>query len=152
MTAEVRRRSETAIHSPDGRFLAVSGQSHTVLVLDATTNEPWVTYYGHQAGIYRRMSGTIKALAWLPDGSSIASGSTDGSIHLWHARSGIHQRTLAQAQEDCEVLALILSGDGCLTAVRGRDVQTWQLGLPTRTEPLQSDLPRLEQDPERVFR
>src|SRR5690348_8713926 len=120
MTAEHRRSGETAILSPDGRFLATPGERHTVLVLDTATNTPWVTYYGHQAGIYRRLSGTIKALAWLPDGSRIASGSTDGSIHLWHARSGIHQRTLAQAQEDCAVLALSLSSDGCLTAVRGR--------------------------------
>ena len=127
MTTERRRSGETALLSPDGRFLAASGERHTVLVLDAATNAPWVTYYGHQAGIYRRLSGTITALAWLPDGTGIASGSTDGSVHLWHARSGIHQRTLAQSQEDCAVLALSLSGDGCLTAVRGRDMQTWQL-------------------------
>ena len=133
MTAEHRRSGEPALLSPDGRFLATPGKRHTVLVLDAATNEPWVTYYGHRAGIYRRLSGTIKALAWLPDGTSIASGSTDGSIHLWHARSGIHQHTFAQAQEDCAVLALILSGDGCPIAVRGRDIQTWHLGLPTRT-------------------
>src|SRR5438105_13387754 len=85
-TAERRRSGERAILSPDGRFLAVPGENHTVLVLDATTNQPWVTYYGHQAGIYRRVSGIITALAWLPDGSCIASGSTDGSIHLWHGR------------------------------------------------------------------
>ena len=127
MTTKRRRSGETAILSPDGRFLATPGECHTVLVLDTATNQCWVTYYGHQAGIYRRLSGTIKALAWLPDGTSIASGSTDGSIHLWHARSGIHQCTLTQAQEDCAVLALNLSGDGCLTAVRGRDMQTWQL-------------------------
>jgi WD40 repeat protein len=127
MTTERRRSSEISILSPDGRFLAVPGENHTVLVLDATTNEPWVTYYGHQAGVYRRVGGTIKALAWLPGGSSIASGSTDGSIHLWHARSGIHQRTLTQPQEDCAVLALVLSHEGCLTALRGRNVTTWQL-------------------------
>lgn len=122
-----KRNTETGVLSPDGRFLAVPCESHTVLVLDATTNEPWVTYYGHQAGIYRRIGGIIKALVWLPGGSSIASGSTDGSIHIWHARTGIHQRTLTQPQEDCPVLALILSHHGCLTALRGRDVTTWQL-------------------------
>ena len=127
MTAERGRRSGTAILSPDGRLLAVPGERHTVLVLDARTNEPWVTYYGHQAGIYRRIGGTIKALAWLPGGSSIASGSTDGSIHIWQARSGIHQRTLTQPQEDCAVLALLLSDNGCLTALRGREFTTWQL-------------------------
>jgi WD40 repeat protein len=126
-TAERRRSSEIAILSPDGRFLAAPGANHTVLVLDAATNELWVTYYGHQAGVYRRLGGTIKALVWLPGGSSIASGSTDGSIHLWHARSGIHQRTLTQPQEDCAVLALVLSQHGCLTALRGGEVTTWQL-------------------------
>jgi WD40 repeat protein len=127
MTAERKRSGEKAILSPDGRFLAVPGENHTVVVLDAATNEPWVTYYGHQAGVYRRVGGTIKALAWLSGGSSIASGSTDGSIHIWHARSGIHQRTLTQPQEDCAVLALTLSEHGCLTALRGGEVTTWQL-------------------------
>jgi WD40 repeat protein len=127
MTAERRRSGESGILSPDGRFLAVPSENHTVLVLDAATNEPWVIYYGHQAGVYRRVSGTIKALAWLSGVSSIASGSSDGSIHIWHARSGIHQRTLTQPQEDCAVLALTLSDNGCLTALRGGEVTTWQL-------------------------
>ena len=148
---ERRRSGERAILSPDGRLLAVPGANHTALLLDARTNEHWVTYYGHQAGVYRRVSGIITALAWLPDGSSMASGSTDGSIHLWHARSGSHQRTLAQPQEDCAVLALILSGDGCLTALRGRDLTTWHLGLPTRTEVLPGDLALLGQGLERSF-
>src|SRR5438876_4181088 len=93
ITAETKQNGETALLSPDGRLLAVPGESNTVVVIDALTNEPWATYYGHQAGVYRRVSGTIKALAWLPDGSSVASGSTDGSIHIWHARTGIHQCT-----------------------------------------------------------
>jgi WD40 repeat protein len=127
MNTESTRKSEKALFSPDGRFLTVPGASHTVVVLDALTNEPWVTYYGHQAGLYRRVSGTITALAWLPNGSSIVSGSTDGSIHIWHARTGIHQRTLTQPQEDCEVLALSMLDDGLLTALRGKDTNTWQL-------------------------
>ena len=119
--------TERGVLSPDGRFLAAPGESHTAVVLVAATKEPRVTYYGHQAGVYRRVCGTVRALAWLPDGSSIASGSTDGSIHIWHARTGIHRRTLTQPHEGCAVLALTLSGDGCLIALRGKDVNTWQL-------------------------
>ena len=122
-----KRDTERGVLSPDGRFLAAPGESHTAVVLVAATKKPRVTYYGHQAGVYRRVCGTVRALAWLPDGSRIASGSTDGSIHLWHGRSGIHRRTLAQPQEDYAVLALILSDDGCLTALRGRGVTTWHL-------------------------
>jgi hypothetical protein len=62
MTAKRRRSGETAIPSLNGRFLAVPGENHMVLVFDATRNQPWATYYGHQAGVYRRVSGTIKAL------------------------------------------------------------------------------------------
>src|SRR6266566_3496858 len=124
---ENKHNTEIGVLSPDGRFLAVPGDSNTVVVLDALTKEPWATYYGHQAGVYKRVSGTIKALAWLPDGSSIASGSTDGSIHIWQARTGIHQRTLTQPQEGCAVLALILLHHGCLTALRGKDANSWQL-------------------------
>jgi WD40 repeat protein len=127
INSERTSNNEKALPSPDGRFLVVPGASHTVIVLDALTNEPWVTYYGHQAGLYRRVGGTITALAWLPDGSSIVSGSTDGSIHVWHARTGIHQRTLTQPQEGCEVLSLCMLDDGLLTALRGKDTNTWQL-------------------------
>src|SRR5437660_12130856 len=106
-----KRDTERGVLSPDGRFLVVPGESHTAVVLVAATKEPWATYYGHQAGVYRCVCGTVRALVWLSDGSSIASGSTDGSIHLWHARTGIHQRTLAQPQEGCAVLTLTLSHD-----------------------------------------
>ena len=122
-----KRDTEIGVLSPDGRFLAAPGERHTAVVLVAATKEPWATYYGHQAGVYRRVCGTVRALVWLPDGSSIASGSSDGSIHLWHARTGIHQRTLAQPQEGCAVLALTLSHNGYLIALRRRDVNTWQL-------------------------
>jgi len=127
ISTENKHNEETSILSPDGWFLAVPGASNKVVVLDALTRELWVTCYSHQAGIYRRVAGTIKALAWLPDGTFLASGSTDGSIHIWYARTGIHQRMLTQPQEGCAVLALTLSDDGCLTALRGKDANTWQL-------------------------
>ncbi len=123
---ESTRSGKTAILSPDGRFLVIPGTSSTVVVLDALTNEPWVTYYGHQAGLYKRVGGTIQALAWSPD-SSIVSGSTDGSIHIYHAGTGIHQRTVTQPQKGWAVLALTLSDEESLTALRGKDTNTWQL-------------------------
>ncbi len=128
-TTRMGNKHDTVIGvvSPDGRFLAAPGENHTAVVLVAATKEPWATYYGHQAGVYRCVCGTVRALVWLSDGSSIASGSTDGSIHLWHARTGVHQRTLVQPQEGCPVLALTLSHDGYLIALRRRDVNTWQL-------------------------
>ena len=113
--------------SPDGRFLARPGEQHTVLILNAQTQATWATYYGHQAGLYRRVGGIIRSLAWLADGNRIVSGSSDGSIHVWEARTGIHQRTLTEAQEGCPVLALAVSSDGSLTALREGGSYTWRL-------------------------
>ncbi len=124
---ENKHHDKAAISSPDGRFRAEASESNTVTIVDARAGKPWGTYYGHQEGLYRRLSGTIKVLVWLPDGNSIVSGSTDGSIHVWHARTGIHQRTLTEAQEGCEVAELILSRAGTLTALRGKEARTWQL-------------------------
>jgi WD40 repeat protein len=118
---------QTEVRSPDGRWLALPGQKNTVVVLDAKSRTLWATYYGHQAGLYRREAGTITALAWLPDGERLVSGSSDGSIHLWHARSGTHRRTLREAQADCAVLALTVSHEGMLRAFSGGEVGTWQL-------------------------
>lgn len=118
---------QTGVRSPDGCFLAVPGSHNTVVVIDATSQVPWATYYGHQAGVYRREAGTITALVWLPDGERLVSGSSDGSIHLWHARTAMHRRTLREAQADCAVLALTVSREGILTAYSGGEVSTWYL-------------------------
>src|SRR5260370_285862 len=71
ISTESKHNGDTSVLSPDSRFLAAPGASNTVVVLDALTRELWVTYYGHQAAVYRRVAGTIKALAWLPDGTFI---------------------------------------------------------------------------------
>ncbi len=39
-----------------------------------------LTYYGHFGYVY--------TVAWSPDGTKIASGSDDHSVHVWDARSG----------------------------------------------------------------
>ena len=127
-TAENKHNGETALLSPDGRLLAVPGECNTVVVLDALTNEPWATYYSHQAGLYRRVAGPIRALMGLLEAILLPSGSTDESIHIWHARSGIHQCTLTQPQEGCAVLALALPHDELLPwSWRGKDDNSWQL-------------------------
>lgn len=46
---------------------------------------------GHSATllVYRGHTGPVTALAWSPDGSYLASGGDDHTIHTWHAETGV---------------------------------------------------------------
>ncbi len=122
-----KHNGAAALLSPDGRFLAAPGTKNTVVVLNAASQAPWATYYGHQDGLYRREDGVITSLVWVTD-EIVATGSSTGSIQVWNARTGTHRRMLREAQADCAVLALSLSCDGVLTAYsEGGKISTWQL-------------------------
>jgi WD40 repeat protein len=123
--------------SRDGLRVAVRGPNHTVEVWSNNFSRRLLIYYGHQDGLYRRLTGHILAIAWSPDGTRIASISSNGSLQVWDARTGIHQRSLlpasfntmqAQSQEqECE---LIWETDGLhLKRQRGqeREQKAWKL-------------------------
>ncbi len=62
---------------PRGRV--ASGASDTsVQIWDALTGQKYSTYRAHRD--------TIRSVAWSPDGSALASGSDDGTVHVWHAQ------------------------------------------------------------------
>ena len=83
--------------SPDGRWVAVVGQEHTVEIWQTgQPARPWSTYYGHRAGVYNRTTASILALAWVDD-DRVVSESQDGSIHCWYARTGNRLRTFVEA-------------------------------------------------------
>ncbi len=131
----MQQLEETTVLSPNGQFLAIAGKDNTVIICNARTQQPWATYYGHQAGLYRRLNAVITALAWSPDGQRIVSGSLDGSIHVWYAPIAIHQRTLIEALPGCAVTELAVSGTGELTAKRGEETHRWQLDSGSWTDP-----------------
>lgn len=91
--------------APDGMHVAVRGFNHTVEVWDSRFGHRLLTYYGHQDGMYRRLTAHILAIAWSPDGTHIASASSNGSLQVWDAQSGIHQRTLLLATTDAMQMA-----------------------------------------------
>jgi WD40 repeat protein len=84
--------------APDKRWVAAPGPEHTVQIWQVEQSRLWAAYYGHQAGVYNRRTATVEEAAWV-DNERVVSRSSDGSIHLWNARSGIHTRTFAEAGE-----------------------------------------------------
>src|SRR6185437_11152147 len=99
-------------YSPDGHRLVTAGGDATVRVWDTSTGHEVCRYNGHNDGVY--------AVAFSPDGKTIASADkTSIEIKLWDAATGKHIKGL---QEHKTLLySLAFSPDGKLLAAGGGD-------------------------------
>jgi WD40 repeat protein len=92
--------------SPDGRLLAIGSMDRDaeVTLLDAATLKVLHRCAGHRS--------PVTALAWLDDGSRLASASSDGTVRVWQTT------TMREALTPMAVLAYALAwtDDGTLWA------------------------------------
>src|SRR5690242_10532236 len=107
--------------SPDGTRLATGSNDNTARIWDATTGEQqlrvthgWVTGL---VGVYIP-SGTVRALAFSPDGTRLATGSSDRTARIWDATTGEYQ---LQVTHGSTVNALAFSSDGTRLATGSKD-------------------------------
>jgi len=61
--------------SSDGRRIASLSGTDTVQLWDAVT--------GQKLNVYQSPGNSVKVMAWSPDGSTLATGSTDGIVRVW---------------------------------------------------------------------
>lgn len=109
--------------SPDGFLVVcVEPQSSPTLRITLLGEErPVARYRGHgENGLLPQ----ITALAWSPDGKRIASGASDGSLHLWEARRGVPLRILVDRNEAAPVQTIRWE-DGTLRAKCGDVIREW---------------------------
>jgi len=110
------------LFSPDGTLLAVAPDRYTLHVYDLTEKQ-W---------LYRKwtsFNGSINALAFSPDGFTLASGHYDGMVRLWDMRTG---DLLLEFDTGAVVQSLAFSQDGRMV-VTGHSyedtlVQLWSAG------------------------
>jgi WD40 repeat protein len=102
----------TAIATQDTGNLLVSSHKHQIDVWDWATGQQVRTLTGH--------SHWVTALAISPNGRTLASGSLDGTIHLWDLPSGTLRATLFARH----VTTLAFSPDGSTLASGSRLIST----------------------------
>ena len=94
----------------------------------------WRCHEGHRLTL-RGHRGPVNAVAFSPDGTSLASGSDDGSVKLWDVASGSLRMTLKGHTD--QVTSVAFSPDGRLLASGSRDctAKLWDVatGSPLAT-------------------
>ncbi|MDJ0634066.1 MAG: WD40 repeat domain-containing protein [Xenococcaceae cyanobacterium MO_188.B29] len=105
------------ISSGDRPFLA-SG-SHKIKLWDLKTGEPWLTLFGHKQWVY--------ALAIVPDGQTLVSGSEDKTIRIWHLSKGDLRQTLTGHQGEVKVIAIAPDGQTIVSGSDDRTIKLWDI-------------------------
>ena len=110
--------------SPDGKLLAIGGdgpeqESSSLMIWDVVSQKPLgQPLVGHKNGVYK--------LAFSHDGTTLASGSYDGTAILWDVQS---HRPIGEplAGQSGTIFALAFSPDDQILATGGYDqkVRTW---------------------------
>lgn len=127
--------------SPDGRLLASAGgqkrkrpeinrnpdQDNSVCVWDIRKGELYLI--GERLAVFSEHTDWVNAVAFSPDGKTLASCSQDKSIQLWHVQSFKHLRTFTGHEDG--VNAIVFSPDGKTLASGSSDgtVLLWDFNI-----------------------
>ncbi|TMR25268.1 hypothetical protein ETD86_01340 [Nonomuraea turkmeniaca] len=106
------------------RFLAVSGDSRTLVAASTTAVQRW-TRQGRQTGRVRRLGATVRGVAASPDGSRTAVVLASGAIRQWDGR-GRRVATLMGSANYTAGLAYSPSGT-LLAAAYDSTLQVWDV-------------------------
>jgi hypothetical protein len=117
----VAERVMSVAFHPDGKRMAVGGWG-PVKVLDLATGKRLGRFSHSEAH-----QGPVRALAFSPDGSLLASGGDDGTFKLWDAETGEMLVTIRGYRRDVFVLEFSPDGKRLATAGRAESIELWDV-------------------------
>jgi WD40 repeat protein len=114
--------------SPDGKSIASGGYDGTVRVCEPTTGRKLVEWKAQGAappGMPPPPASAVSALAFAPDGKTLAVGGTDGQIHLFQSADGKPVRSFPGHTSGVSGLAFHPGGTVLASSSRDRTVRLW---------------------------
>jgi len=127
-------RIDSAVFSPDGRFLLSGSWDNTLKLWDIATGKEIRTFMGH--------SSIVRSVSFSPDGHLALSGSSDETLKLWDVATGKEIRTFIG--HSSQVFSVSFSPDGhlALSGSGGGTLKLWDVatGKEIRTFMGHSDI------------
>src|ERR1051326_6963882 len=131
-TVRFRHDATCVAYSPDGKMIASGGADNQIRLFDAKTGKEIRTLEGHQVRTYKVPKqlnnandllvenvgkGSVTAVAFSPDGKTLASGGWDDMVRLWNVNTGDEIRHMLGHRG--MGASVVFSPDGKYLATRG---------------------------------
>ena len=122
----------SAVFSPDGKYVVTASYDHTARICDAQTGKPVTEPMKHRDYVY--------SAAFSPDGEFVVTASGDHTARIWDARTG--KPVTEPMKHENSVNSAVFSPDGkyVVTASYDHTARIWdaQTGKPV-TEPMKHE-------------
>lgn len=109
----------TAIYSPDSKWLAIADDLGSAIILDANTGEEIVRLEGHE--------GPVNHIAFNEDGRRLVTAGGDGTAKLWDISSNTILRSFSGHTGPVMSVAISPDGTRLATASVDRTVKLWNI-------------------------